>query len=87
MIPLGQTTHVDRYVDAERRLPGIDTVVGHSMGGSVALELAKHFSVVTRTYGAPVLSLTPSSDRFRDTFDPFSMFDLGAVDVLSLIHI
>ena len=43
--------------------PQIDTIIGHSLGGSVALEINKqnknHFK--TRTYGAPVLDF--SSDR------------------------
>ena len=38
----------------------IDTVVGHSLGGSVSLELQKNFSdrvKHNRTYGAPLMDL------------------------------
>ena len=55
-------------------------------GGSVALELEKTFPKqieTSRTYGAPVLDLTqhemdPSVSRFRNMFDPVSVFDNAA---------
>ena len=63
--------------------PNIDRVVGHSLGGSVALELAKNYDVETRTYMAPVVDtglfnngIQP--ERYRNTNDPISMFDRGA---------
>jgi len=66
---------------ASHRLIGIDRMVGHSMGGSVALEIAKqHPNITTTTYGAPVFS-TSGGDRYRDVFDPVSMFDFGAKSV------
>ena len=63
----------------------IDTVVGHSLGGSVSLELQKNFSdriKHSRTYGAPVMNLlgsdSASADRYRHWLDPFSVFDRSA---------
>ena len=41
---LGETKHAERYQQAEKALkanPNITRVVGHSLGGSVALELQK----------------------------------------------
>ena len=64
----------------------IDTVVGHSLGGSVSLELQKNFSdriKHSRTYGAPVMDLmgsdSASADRYRHWLDPFSVFDRRGV--------
>ncbi len=63
----------------------IDTVVGHSLGGSVSLELQKNYPDIikkSRTYGAPVMDLLGSEsddvDRYRNWFDPVSIFDRGA---------
>ena len=60
----------------------VDRVVGHSLGGSVALQMQKDLGIPrTRTYGAPVLDLGGSANvvnRFRHPFDPVSMFDFGA---------
>jgi pimeloyl-ACP methyl ester carboxylesterase len=63
----------------------IDTVVGHSLGGSVSLELQKNYpdrNLKSRTYGAPVMDLFGSEsenvDRYRNWFDPFSALDRGA---------
>ena len=61
-------------------------MIGHSLGGSVALELEKNFPKqieTSRTYGAPVLDLTehemnPRVERFRNIFDPVSVFDNAA---------
>ena len=51
----------------------IDTVVGHSLGGSVSLELQKNYPdriKKSRTYGAPVMDLLGSEsenvDRYRN---------------------
>ena len=58
---VGDLTKSERYINAEKVLkthPHIRLVVGHSLGGSVALELQKHYpSLLSRTYGAPVLDL------------------------------
>ena len=63
----------------------IDTVVGHSLGGSVSLELQKNYPNTmkkSRTYGAPVMDLLGSEsenvDRYLNWFDPVSIFDRGA---------
>ena len=59
----------------------IQNVVGHSLGGSVALELQKNFpdrKFKRNTYGAPVLSITGADNRFRNVFDPVSFLDRGA---------
>ena len=56
-------------------------VVGHSLGGAVALQLQKEDPTLqARTYGAPVwdpLGQHPG-DRSRSRFDPVSIFDRGA---------
>ena len=63
----------------------IDTVVGHSLGGSVSLELQKNYPKQikkSRTYGAPVMDLLGSeadnNDRYRNWLDPVSVLDRGA---------
>lgn len=54
----GDLRNATRYQAAEKALkanPNIKRVVGHSLGGSVALELQKqHPQLQSRTYGAPV---------------------------------
>lgn len=86
-IPLGRTTNIQRYLDSERLLKmclsnghPVDRIVGHSMGGSVALELSKRYGIRAITYGAPVVSSTPG-ERYRDLLDPISIFDWGASTV------
>ena len=63
----------------------IDTVVGHSLGGSASLDLKKNYPSrikKSRTYGAPVMDLLGSEsenvDRYRNWLDPVSIFDRGA---------
>ena len=87
-IPFGDTARSERYEQAHKSYSDlmyqhkpVDRLVGHSLGGSVALELAhqlrrvgKH--VQTRTFGAPVLDLAPrvgghKPERYRHPFDPF----------------
>lgn len=82
--------------------PNIEYLVGHSLGGSVVLELQKQYpdrGFKTRTYGAPVFdpdisgtriigeSLKKLTDktykplvveRYRNVFDPVSIFDSDA---------
>jgi len=58
-----------------------DRIVGHSLGGSVALELQKEKGIeLSRTFGAPVLDLnfTKSSERYRHILDPISVLDRSA---------
>jgi pimeloyl-ACP methyl ester carboxylesterase len=90
-----------RYQQAEKALkanPNITRVVGHSLGGSVALELQRNYpNLQSRTYGAPVLDLTGSdakAERYRNWLDPVSVLDRSAtrsvkwnpLDSASLTH-
>ena len=83
-IPLHLTRYTQRYNEADQALkanPLITKIIGHSLGGSVSLELEKNNSDRTfevRTYGAPVWSSEKSNNRYRASWDPISMFDKGA---------
>ncbi len=80
-LPFGLTKGTQRYIDGERVLksnPKIRRVVGHSLGGAVALELQKdHPELESRTYGAPVVSMSPG-ERYRSVGDPVSALDFGS---------
>lgn len=82
-IPFGVLHTTDRYAQLEQ-LTNIykpDVIVGHSLGGALALEYQRHHPAVdVRTYNAPVLNLLPdgSRNRFSHYFDPISMFDNAA---------
>jgi hypothetical protein len=79
-IPFGLTSWSQRYKDAERTvnaMPQVKRVVGHSLGGAVALELQKNKGKEATTYGAPVFSAA-GGDRHRQLGDPVAMFDFGA---------
>ena len=93
-IPFFQTRNIQRYKDAEQVLqdnPNINTLVGHSMGSSVILELnkANNDKFVTRTYAAPVFDPfpnnweknDPNNQRFRTKNDFVSIFDNNAETV------
>ena len=98
----GSVTRATRYQQAEKALkanPNITRVVGHSLGGSVALELQKNYPrLQSRTYGAPVWDPLGrdgnTADRHRNWLDPVSMFDRSAtrsvkwnpLDNFSLTH-
>lgn len=81
-IPLGMTNTTARHRDASRVLaanPQLTRVVGHSLGGAVALQLQKEKpELQTTTYGAPVASTDSSSERFREAGDPVAALDFGA---------
>jgi hypothetical protein len=72
-----------RYQQVDKMLqqnPQIHTVVGHSLGGSVSHELqANNPGLRTVTYGSPSLSWQKGGERYRNAYDPVSMFDRGAV--------
>jgi len=87
-IPLNQTRDTPRgkAAAAYARLYKPQRVVGHSLGGAVALDVAEDFGLASTTYGAPLVSFRSSSNRFRDYFDPVSLFDFGAVNRLSFPH-
>ena len=71
----GNVQDAERYQQADKAYEDllmqgkpIDRIVGHSLGGSVALELQKEKGIpLSRTFGAPVLDLnfTKESERFR----------------------
>jgi hypothetical protein len=66
----------------------VDRVVGHSLGGSVALQLQKDKDIpYSRTFGAPVMQLSPfehNAERYRHPLDPFSIFDRSATNISSM---
>ena len=84
----GDLRESNRYQKAKEQLENqgqIDTVVGHSLGGSVALELQKNYAsrgIKSRTYGAPVMDLggseSANNERYRNWLDPVSILDRGA---------
>jgi pimeloyl-ACP methyl ester carboxylesterase len=91
LIPLGKTGDAARYKQAERAYDDliksghpVNRVVGHSLGGSVALELAKQKGTeFSRVFGAPVADANffkrGSNERYRHVLDPVSVFDRGAI--------
>ena len=96
----GNLQNSRRYADAERayndllqRGMPIDRVVGHSLGGSIALQEQKDKAIdFSRTFGAPVFDLNPlkrgTQERYRHILDPVSIFDRGASfgDIRSYPH-
>ena len=83
----GGSKAIHRYQMAQQaaRETQPETVVGHSLGGAVALQMQKEQpELSTRTYGAPVfdpLGRNPG-DRYRSRFDPVSILDRGATSTL-----
>ena len=87
-IPLHKVPQTTRFKTADRYLNseegrGINRYVGHSLGGSVALELSNRYNVPATTYGAPVIDLIPRNpwhqpDRYACRFDPVAYLDNGA---------
>jgi len=83
----GDVRKSERYKDADELLqknPQVKKLVGHSLGGSVTLELQKQYperNFETTTYGAPVTAFG-KGNRYRHSgiliTDPISMFDFGA---------
>ena len=85
---LGDSTKIQRYEQAkeeqEKQGGKVKHLVGHSMGGNVALEMQKENpNLKSTTYGAAVWQpfSTKQGDRYRHGGDPFSMFDRGAKTV------
>ena len=87
----GNLKSSDKYINASKVLkehPEIKRVVGHSQGGSIALELQKEDpKLKTTVYGTPVfdpLGLDAyrhgygNIDRYANAGDPVSMFDASA---------
>ena len=82
---LGDSKKIHRYEQAkeeqEKQGGKVKHLVGHSMGGNVALEMQKEDpSLKSTTYGAAVWQpfSTKQGDRYRHGGDPVSMLDRGA---------
>ena len=88
LIPFGNTSAAQRYKQADKKYNELQAsgqpvkrIVGHSLGGSVALEMQKtHHIPSSRTFGAPVLDFNShqNPERYRHPLDPFSILDRGA---------
>jgi hypothetical protein len=84
----GNLQDSDRYQTADKSYydlvnsgKPVDRIVGHSLGGSVALEMQRQHNIPkSRTFGAPVLDLFSSKgqDRYRHPLDPVSVLDRSA---------
>ncbi len=78
----GDVKKSHRYQQADKMLAAnkqVTTVTGHSLGGAVAHELQRtHPELRTVTYGAPSMSWGTGGERYRNAWDPVSMFDRGA---------
>ena len=87
-VPFGSTRDSERYQQADKAYDDllakgkvVDRIVGHSLGGSVALDMQKNHGIPqSRTFGAPVLDANPfgHSERYRHPLDPVSVLDRGA---------
>jgi len=92
LIPLKLTRISQRYRDAEkilRKNPDINTLIGHSLGSSVSLELNKNYNnkFTTRNYSSPVFDLFKNNSvndknlRFKTNNDIISIFDRNAINI------
>jgi len=88
-IPEFKTRDIQRYKDADKFLKqnsDIKQLIGHSMGGSVVLQLNQdnNNKFETRTYSAPVFDVVPhnsndpENERFKTLGDPVAIFDNNA---------
>jgi len=83
----GDITKSTRYNQAKVALdanPNITKIIGHSLGGSIALQFEKdNNKFQTTTYGSPTMQLNPfvKGNRYRFPFDPISYLDNGAITV------
>ena len=87
-VPFGATRNAERYQQDDKAYEDlqssgrpVDRIVGHSLGGSVALDMQKNHGISqSRTFGAPVFDLNPfgQSERYRHPLDPVSILDRGA---------
>ena len=83
----GGPTAIYRYQMAQKAIEAgkPQLVVGHSLGGAVALQLQHDDpNLESRTYGAPVFDPLGQSkgERCRSYWDPVSVFDRGATATL-----
>jgi hypothetical protein len=76
------------YKDLISQGKPVDRVVGHSLGGSVALQLQKDKDIpFSRTFGAPVFQLSPferNAERYRHPLDPVSILDRSATNIRTI---
>lgn len=88
-IPFHDVQNTMRYKEATTILnesPQVDTIIGHSLGSSVAAEINKNNDnkYNTRMYGSPFIDFSfsrdPKNQRYRHPGDIISMFDTGAVN-------
>lgn len=87
-IPIwGNLKNSERYQQAKNFIdlnPGkVGSVVGHSLGSSVSLQLQKDYDIPnSRVYSSPVfepISIPNKNvERYRNILDPVAMFDNGA---------
>ena len=91
-IPFNLTRYSQRYKDADETLKTnqqVDTIIGHSLGSSVSLELNKNNNdkFKTRTYSSPVFDIFKNNSvndhnlRFKTNGDVISMFDNNAINI------
>ena len=92
LIPFKLTRFSQRYKDADeilRNNNGIDTLVGHSLGSAVSLELNKNYNdkFKTRNYSSPVFDIFKNNSvndknlRFRTRGDLIAAFDNNAINI------
>ena len=86
----GESRDIEMYKNASRAYDKlisegkpVDRVTGHSLGGSMALQLQQDRDIpFSRTFGAPVWDLGLNhkglAHRFRHPMDPISVFDREA---------
>ena len=87
-IPFNGTDRTERYqqaLDAYKELKSqgkdVGRIVGHSLGGAVALQMQKDHKIPdSRTFKAPIMDFSPfgHSERYRHPTDPVSILDRGA---------
>jgi hypothetical protein len=86
-VPFGRVQNSERCQEADAAYhqlqdsgQPVDRVVGHSLGGSVALEMQNNYGIPrSRTFAAPVVDFSGrGSERYGHPLDPVSMFDGGA---------
>lgn len=80
-LPFHLLKFTPRYKQAEAalaRAPFVTRVAGHSLGGSIALNLAHAHNLEYETYAAPALSWTPDEHQHAHYGDPIAAFNRGA---------
>ena len=79
---LDKVKDIQNVIETVKKNPNVKKVVGHSLGGSVALELEKSIPNTheTTTYGTPVVSFK-GGNTYRHRNDLISALDFGAKSV------